>query len=93
MDLIDQLIGSGVDMTGLTLYHSGYDENGISGVIYTTFTEEGERIDEFVPWEDMVCPDTYSTPESISLMTYYQFVVLYGCAREKWARTRLPKPS
>lgn len=91
MDLIDQMFENGVDMTGLTLYHSGYDENGISGIIYTTFTEEGERIDEFVPWEDMVQPDTYSTPGSISSMTYYQFVVLYNCARDKVGKDATPE--
>ena len=91
MDLIDQMFENGIDMTGVVMYHSGHDENGVSGVIYTTYTEDGERIDEFVPWEDMVQPDTYSTPGSISSMTYYQFVVLYGCARNKVGQNATPE--
>ena len=91
MDLIDQMFENGIDMTGVGMYHSGHDENGVSGVIYTTYTEDGERIDEFVPWEDMVQPDTYSTPGSISSMTYYQFVVLYGCARNKVGQNATPE--
>ena len=91
MDLIDQLIESDINMTGVRICRFGHDENGISGVIYTTYTEDGKRIDEFVPWEDMVQPDTYSTPESISSMTYFQFVVLYGCARDKVGRNAAPE--
>ena len=91
MDLIDQMFENGVDMTGVRVCHFGRDENGVSGVHYTTYTEDGERIDEFVPWEDMVQPDTYSTPKSISSMTYYQFVVLYGCARNKVGQNATPE--
>ncbi|MBR6241283.1 MAG: VCBS repeat-containing protein [Lentisphaeria bacterium] len=60
-----------------------YRTHAPGGVNYVTVTEDGETIVEFVPWEDMVQPDVYTTPNSPYTMTYYQFITLYSSAKSK----------